>query len=359
MSKEERVFNEVKRLSYAGLDAPELRLQAALALRKAVPSLGFCLFEMDPASGIPVRLTEDPSDPVRARIMLQRVLFDGAYQEQQWMVQNHVIVRRLSDIPLERLEDDARYREIYRDMGWLHDLRSVFRAAGETWGGITLWRAAGDPDFTDEEVALVGRLAPHLGAGLRAAALRETAVVMETSGSGPGVLVIDDRGNLLQRNPAASRWLELLSEARAGDDQLPDAVWAVVGALRSALKTSSEASLTSSPLLRVRGNDGTWLTLQASAAESSVGRVNETVVVIEPAKPREVAWLRTAAYSLTPREQDVVDLVARGVATAEIARTLYISPYTVQDHLSNIFEKTGVRSRRELLKKLFLDQLGM
>ena len=82
------------------------------------------------------------------------------------------------------------------------------------------------------------------------------------------------------------------------------------------------------------------------------------MVVIEPAGPREVAWLRTSAYSLTAREREVVDLVVRGASTKEISKTLYISEYTVQEHLSNVFDKLGVRGRRALVKRLYLDSLS-
>ena len=63
------------------------------------------------------------------------------------------------------------------------------------------------------------------------------------------------------------------------------------------------------------------------------------MIVIEAAGPREVAWLKTSAYGLTKREQEVVDLVARGASTRQISRASYISEYTVQDHLSSVFEK--------------------
>lgn len=81
------------------------------------------------------------------------------------------------------------------------------------------------------------------------------------------------------------------------------------------------------------------------------------MILIEPAGPKEMAWLNAAAYGLSPREREVVELVARGASTRRISETLFISEHTVQRHLSNTFEKVGVRSRQELLKSLFLDNL--
>lgn len=357
---DERTFAEVKRLCYTGLDSDTLRRRAAEALRRAIPSEGYCITEADPATGIGVRLLEEPWDPEGARQMLQRVFFEGIWDEQRWMAASGITVRRLTEIPLRRLEDDPRYRELYPRKGWRFDLRAIFRSGSETWGGLTMWRERGGPDFADREVALIRRLAPHLGAGLKAAALRAQDTAEGDPRAGPGVLILNRRGQVVQHTPAAERWLEELGALGPGwreGSELPHPIWAAMGALHRALSSDTENHLAQVPVVRARGRSGVWLTLQASLADSVAGRAGEAVIVIEPAGPHEVSWLRAATYELSPREREVVDLVARGAPTREIAGALVISAYTVQDHLAHIFEKVGVRSRRELVKRLYLDSL--
>jgi DNA-binding CsgD family transcriptional regulator/tetratricopeptide (TPR) repeat protein len=57
---------------------------------------------------------------------------------------------------------------------------------------------------------------------------------------------------------------------------------------------------------------------------------------------------KAAAGALTPREQEVAQLVAAGQTNAEIATSLYLSPRTVEHHISNILTKLGYRSRVQI-----------
>jgi DNA-binding NarL/FixJ family response regulator len=131
----------------------------------------------------------------------------------------------------------------------------------------------------------------------------------------------------------------------------------VANAVRRALASPSDRNLNLVPKVCVRARSGRWLTLYGSLTEPSDERPSETVVVIEPTKPEEVAWLNVTAYGLSLREEEVVKLVVRGLSNRQISQTLFISENTVQRHLSNILEKVGVRSRRELIKRLFFDHL--
>lgn len=54
---------------------------------------------------------------------------------------------------------------------------------------------------------------------------------------------------------------------------------------------------------------------------------------------------RNAVPRLTPREQEVLRLVAQGRSNAEIARLLFITVSTVRKHLEHIYDRTGARSR--------------
>jgi DNA-binding CsgD family transcriptional regulator len=71
-----------------------------------------------------------------------------------------------------------------------------------------------------------------------------------------------------------------------------------------------------------------------------------------PATPTERASLFLAAHGLTPAQRRVANLVLQGRATGQIVVELRISAHTVQDHLKVVFDKVGVRSRRDLVSAL-------
>jgi DNA-binding CsgD family transcriptional regulator len=60
----------------------------------------------------------------------------------------------------------------------------------------------------------------------------------------------------------------------------------------------------------------------------------------------------SAADQLTPTERRVADLVAEGHSTKEVAATLFVSPKTVEGHLSRIYAKLSIHSRAALARKL-------
>jgi len=106
--------------------------------------------------------------------------------------------------------------------------------------------------------------------------------------------------------------------------------------------------------LRSRAS-GRWLVCHASCMRDVDGNVDNTALVIEPAKGSEIAPLIRQAYALSPREQEITQLIARGVGTAGIAAELHLSTHTVRDYVKAIFEKVRVSSRGELVAKLFAE----
>ncbi len=90
------------------------------------------------------------------------------------------------------------------------------------------------------------------------------------------------------------------------------------------------------------------MTVHASRLNGPSGEQGITVV-IEEADARSTVPLRLSAHGLSPREGEVAALVLRGTSTRGISATLHISENTVQDHLKAVFDKVGVRSRRELV----------
>jgi DNA-binding CsgD family transcriptional regulator len=241
--------------------------------------------------------------------------------------------------------------------GFGDEARVLFKDGIGMWGGMALFRDTKDPRFDADEVEFLGSLSESFARGVRAGVLARLAepeqlsLTGRSASAGPAVIIVDANDEVTQISLGAE---ERLAEFRSAPHIIDPMgiVFTLVAAARHSLTTPG----TDLPRGRVRAASGHWLLLHASPLASRDGVSGDVVITIEEARPPEIVELVVAAFDLTARERDVTRLVLQGVDTKEIARTLHVSAYTVQDHLKSIFDKAGVRSRRDLISRVFFDQ---
>ncbi|MEW1547856.1 helix-turn-helix transcriptional regulator [Streptomyces tsukubensis] len=270
-----------------------------------------------------------------------------------------------------------RYRDILYPLGLADELRVLLRDRYGVWGIMIIGLGPDAPPFGPEARAVARSLTEPLGEALRRLHLsRRAREAGPAAGAGgyapdPALVLLDEEYGIVQLSPSAEFWLDELpalgERCPAGDGRphghcagpdrrrtgapgrwteriLPPAVYGIAAAVRSPGSSGSISSWAHTATLgRVRLH--AWLMEGGGPARIAVS--------VEAAGPGEHLALITAAHGLTPREGEIVSLVLRGHPTAEIARLARLSPYTVQEHLKSVFDKTGVRSRRELVATLF------
>ena len=233
-------------------------------------------------------------------------------------------------------------------MGGDQELIAALRTGGAVWGALGVYRAPGEPMFDSEEKAFLRAIGSDLATGARTGLLVGEAQAPQWPDS-PGLVVLSEAGEVESTTPGVERWLSDLPDGDLDAGRLPTAVHAVAGrALRTAEGSDEPGEVA---LARVLSRSGTWIVLHGTSLVASGSR--RAAVIVEPAHPARITPLLMSAYGLTEREQEVTRLVLRGESTAGIAERLVVSPHTVQEHLKKIFERTGVRSRRELVGKVF------
>jgi DNA-binding CsgD family transcriptional regulator len=244
-------------------------------------------------------------------------------------------------------EGTARYVQMLGD--FRHEVRAQLRLDGACWGLVILHRRHSAAAFDAEDVAFLTSIVPDLAEGTRRGLLASRAAA-DPRPLSPGLVLLDEHLRIDAVSPEAERWLpDLPGGADPSTGRLPLAISAVATRVHRAAR--GEASVT--PVARARSRTGRWVLIHGSPLPRPSGRY--TSVIIQAAQPGAVTALHLQALGLSPREQDVTRLVLQGRSTGDIARELYVSPYTVQDHLKSIFAKTSVRSRRELVSQVIFD----
>lgn len=115
------------------------------------------------------------------------------------------------------------------------------------------------------------------------------------------------------------------------------------------LETSKRLLSFAGPVRKNSPNEGK--TAESSTPELSVGGRRYRLVPIDSGEPLDAPV--SAAELLTPRELQIVALVADGNVNKQIADVLRISEWTVSTHLRRIFAKVGVDTRAAMVSRCF------
>lgn len=340
-SAERDVVRSVTRMCAAGMDSVSLRRETLRQVKRLVPA-DACFFNtLDPETGLVTHGLGENAPPELMRQFFGYVYPGGEAERIVDLARSGEIVDR---------EPSDEMRRLFATMGFGRELRAAFSVREEPWGLWCAVRARGSRPFDDRERALMRRIARPVGQALRTAALREVArAASEVDDAAPGVLVVDERGTVLQQTRIASAQLADLADVGRDAAELPSVLGGILA------RPQSGRATTPGNELRARGQSGRWYTIRVDRTEPDASGRSSAIVLITPLGRRDVAPLLATLYGLSPREREVLTLVARGLSTKEIATRLGISGYTVQEHLSHASDKVGVRGRRALLARLFFD----
>lgn len=326
-------------------DPTQLQRAVAAQVARAVPYDLWCGLTTDPRTGDPTGGFHEeglPSEHMERLLVIEQEP-DADFGVLRELVPGATRVMTLARATEGDLARSSRYRDVFVPSGVRHEVRAAMRGSdGLAWGAMVLMRGSDLPDFSARELALLAAVGRVVADGIR-------RVMALTGGGGSGIGgyggVVAAPGLVLcsvaesitvdHVSEAARVWLEEIEDGRLGE--LPVALGSLVHAVHHRVGPGQRHRV------RLRTRSGGWLTAYAER----LGDVSVSVI-LEASRPEEVRELLADAFRLTPREREVAVLAAAGLTNREIAAQLYLSAYTVADHLKAVFTKTGARSRTEL-----------
>jgi DNA-binding CsgD family transcriptional regulator len=343
-----RAEAKITRLSKQGLDMVAFWRACIPVLADAVPHyVAPCCYTIDPASG----------------------LVTSHFQEGMWQFPPEWIAMEYAEKDVNQLTDVARspsgISTLYEATGgnpsssprWHANMTyggdqemiaALRTRSGDVWGALGLYRQPDRPLFDADEKAFLSAVSPIMADAVRRALLIGESHDPEGQDA-PGMIVLGPDWRPESMSPGVEAWLRDLPDGSLTASRLPTAVLAVAGrAARSATGADEPPEVA---VARVLTRSGHWVVLHGiplAAVDSQ-----RVAVIVEPAHPSRIAPLLMSAYGLTQREQQLTKLVLQGLSTIDMADRLVISVHTVQSHLRNVFTKTGVRTRRDLVTKIF------
>jgi DNA-binding CsgD family transcriptional regulator len=335
------------RLCESLIDARTLRLELLWVLRQMVPFDAYAWLLTDPETSVGSSpLADVPCLPELPRLIRLKYLTEV----NRW-TQLRTPVGLLAEVTGGDLSRSLVWRELPHRYDIVDVASVVFRDRYGCWGFLELWRSSISGQFRSAEAACLADISGPVTTALRRSQARtfRDRAAQDGPGRGPVMLVLSPHLEVLAQTADTEAYLRTLVPPDDDRSPIPASAYNVAGQL-----LATEAGIDShAPMARVHLTGGRWLTLRAARMEDSrPADARDIAVTLEDSPPAERAGLFAAAHALTSREAELLGHLIRGVDTYELARLMFLSQHTVQDHLKSIFAKASVHNRRTLLAQV-------
>ncbi len=162
----------------------------------------------------------------------------------------------------------------------------------------------------------------------------------------PAIMLLDSAEKVVMANDRALRLLRDMVGAESPSPTAGPALPAVLAALLPELRARVRERLDTSTVALLTVD----LCVRACLVDAGSGR--HLLLVFERVERKDAVQHNLERYALTRRERDVVMLLLHGHPNRRIADQLFLTEYTVEDHMKRIFTKLAVKSRTALAAKI-------
>ena len=333
------LLGRVRRLAATSTDLTSMRLGLDRALRASIGYDAAAISTVDPATmlwtscfvtGLP------PGGDAEREMVVYELEFSGddvnSYTD---LANSGQLVGRLRQSTGGDLTRAKRWGRLLSQLDVTDEMRVVLANREVVWGTLTLYRRHPRSPFSDRDETVVRGAVSAMADLFRLTMLRAALDSPAGIDRPPGMITVSAAGDITAVSQPAQAWLDAIDDR----DRIPSAVRSVAAAAAAGDGLAHVAF----PI-----PEGRWVMLHAAPLADGIG------IIIEGARPVTLSAVIADAYGLTPREQEITALAAQGRSTKQMAVTLGISPFTVQDHLKAVFTKVGVQSRAELVATLYV-----
>lgn len=270
---------------------------------------------------------------------------DYLHPKKQLSLFREKVALRLEDVtPIESYEHSDYYKEFMRKHNYYHELVVTFSSQNKLVGVIGVTRSREEGEFTEDDCQKFRMIAPiisnllSLERELEEQRIDKGILEAFAAKSETGLILLDENYQALYINPAAWNICKNTVTYKNIDSFIEETLAAL-----------SNPFMGSNPfLLESEG----YKVQVVSHQEPFLTKQSRYAIIIEKERIIDRLEEEKKLILLTKREKEICYFLKKGHSYREIAEKLFISINTVNKHVKNIYQKTGVNNRALLQAQL-------